>query len=102
MDPGRSYYPFIRLALSRYHPISAPGAHISPTVTTEFVQLTPDRLASVAQSGRGSFVCGPSMAMPYTKGPAGRRPSAATSSVQKPIVTVTVEQLDESLGPDFG
>lgn len=101
VDPGRSYYPFIRLALARYHPISAPGAHISPIVTTEFVQLTPDRLASVAPSGRGSFTVG-LYGYAYAKGPAAPRSSGATGSAQKPIVVVTVEQLDESLGPDFG
>ncbi len=49
--PGDSYFPFIRLALARYNPVSIPGAHLSSVVMAEFVQLTPDRLAVVTQAG---------------------------------------------------
>ena len=45
VDPGPAYAPFIRLALARYQPISAPGSHLSPAVTAEVVQLLPDRVA---------------------------------------------------------
>jgi hypothetical protein len=42
--PGSAYYPFVRLALSRFHPVSAPGAHLSPAVIGDYMQLAPDRL----------------------------------------------------------
>jgi hypothetical protein len=38
-----SYYPFVRLALTRFQPNSIPDAHLSPVVLTDFIQLTPDR-----------------------------------------------------------
>ena len=55
IDPGAAYFPFVRLALSRYHPVSSPRSHLSPVVTTEFVQLTPDRLAIVTPASKSSI-----------------------------------------------
>jgi len=45
IDPGNAYAPFVKLALSRYQPVSAPGSHLSAVTTTEVMQLLPDRLA---------------------------------------------------------
>jgi len=39
------YFPFVRLALSRYQPISIEGAHLSTTVLSDFVQVAPHRWA---------------------------------------------------------
>jgi len=47
VDTGPSYFPFIRLALARFQPNSVPDAHLSRIVLADFVQLTPDRAASV-------------------------------------------------------
>ncbi len=44
LDAQRSYMPFVRLALARYQPISVPGAHLSPVVLSDFVQVPPHRL----------------------------------------------------------
>jgi hypothetical protein len=44
---GAAYFPFVRLALARYHPVSVDGAHLSSVVMTEFQQLTPARLTIV-------------------------------------------------------
>jgi len=51
--PAGAYFPFIRLALARYHPVSEDGAHLSDVVLTEFQQLTPDRLAIVTHPPQG-------------------------------------------------
>ena len=51
--PSGAYFPFIRLALARYHPVSENGAHLSDVVLTEFQQLTPDRLAVVTHPPLG-------------------------------------------------
>lgn len=92
VDPGKSYFPFIRLALARYHPVSAPRAHLSPIVTTEFLQLTPDRFATMSPTrNRNQYTVG-LYGHGYTSGP----------TKGKPVVKITVEQLDESLGEDFG
>ncbi len=45
MDMGKSYYPFVRLALARYQPISVEDAHLSRVVVADFAQLAPDRHA---------------------------------------------------------
>ena len=44
---GQAYFPFIRLALARYQPFSVDGAHLSRLVLADFIQLTPDRTATV-------------------------------------------------------
>ncbi len=49
--PRGAYYPFIRLALARYNPVSVDEAHLSPIVLTQFQQLTPDRLTVVTRKG---------------------------------------------------
>jgi hypothetical protein len=51
-----NYYPFIRLALARYHPLSLPGAHLSSVVLTEFQQLVSDRLAIVTRGGNSAQI----------------------------------------------
>ncbi len=43
LDPGASYYPFIRLALARYQPSSITGMHLSRVTLAEFAQLAPER-----------------------------------------------------------
>ena len=45
LDPGASYYPFIRLALARYQPSSITGMHLSRVTLADFAQLAPDRSA---------------------------------------------------------
>jgi hypothetical protein len=47
MLPGAAYYPFVRLALVRYQPDSLPGVKISLVRLADFVQLAPERSASV-------------------------------------------------------
>jgi hypothetical protein len=47
IDAGPAYFPFVRLGLARYQPESIPGAHLSPVVVADFVQLTADRTASL-------------------------------------------------------
>ncbi len=45
--PRGSYFPFIRLAVARYQPVSTPSAHLSPAVTCDFMQLSADRIAVI-------------------------------------------------------
>ncbi len=51
IQPGDAYFPFIRLALARYHPVSVNGAHLSQVVLAEFQQLAPDRYLSITRNG---------------------------------------------------
>lgn len=48
IDPHDAYFPFVRLALARFQPISVGGAHLSKVVTADFIQLAPDRTVSLA------------------------------------------------------
>lgn len=52
-----SYFPFLRLALARYQPISLRTAttdyKLSKVVTAEYIQLAPDRTLSVAKQADG-------------------------------------------------
>jgi hypothetical protein len=50
IDPGETYYPFVRLALARYQAHSVPNAHLSRVVMTDFIQLASDRTAEVSLS----------------------------------------------------
>jgi hypothetical protein len=58
MDPGNAYFPFVRLALARYQPYSVDNAHLSHVLLADFVQLAPDRHATIeTHSGSdGSFL----------------------------------------------
>jgi len=48
VDAGLAYFPFIRLGLVRYQPISVDNAHVSRVVVTDFAQLAPDRVANLS------------------------------------------------------
>jgi hypothetical protein len=52
INPGNTYFPFVRLALARYQPHSVSNAHLSRVVMSDFVQLAPDRTAEVKLSKR--------------------------------------------------
>ena len=47
LDTASSYYPFVRLALTRFQPNSIRGMQSSPVVLTDFTQLTPKRGVTV-------------------------------------------------------
>lgn len=116
---GRSYYPFIRLALARYQPVSVGGAHLSNIVLADFMALVPDRWLNVTATddplrrrvGVYGYTYGDSSGNDEVKGLAWRelRLPDGTIKIVKPIdvaqssiVEVWVERLDPSLGEDFG
>ncbi|GAA1531914.1 hypothetical protein GCM10009827_057090 [Dactylosporangium maewongense] len=51
---GAAYFPFVRLGLARYQPMSIPGCELSPIVPTAFVQTVPDRTLTCTVSPHGS------------------------------------------------
>ncbi len=51
LDPGRSYMPFVRLALVRYQPNALASAKISKVVLADFSQVLPRRRASFERNG---------------------------------------------------
>lgn len=54
LDPGRSYMPFVRLALARYQPHAIDSAKLSRVVLAEFAQVLPRRRA-VFERQRGKL-----------------------------------------------
>ncbi len=51
LDPGRSYMPFVRLALVRYQPNALPSAKVSKVVLADFSQVLPRRRSSFQRNG---------------------------------------------------
>lgn len=49
VDAGPAYFPFVRLALARYQPASVVGAHLSPVVVADYVQMAPNRIARLTK-----------------------------------------------------
>lgn len=47
IDTGAAYFPFLRLSFCRFQPESIEGAHLSPAVPTDFIQVLPDRVATI-------------------------------------------------------
>jgi hypothetical protein len=45
LQAATHYFPFLRLALARYQPISVPDAHLSRVVLSDFIQVLPHRTA---------------------------------------------------------
>ena len=116
---GASYYPFIRLALARYQPVSVIGAHLSHIVLADFMPLAADRWLNVthtteARTQRVSVFGStysdssahveaehaPSMSVKLPDGTVVtlEAPGVARSSV----IEVWVERFDPALGRDFG
>lgn len=50
--PAR-FWPFVQLSLVRYQPYSVTGRHISKPVRCDFVQVPPERTASVSRTAEG-------------------------------------------------
>jgi hypothetical protein len=114
---GRAYWPFVRLALARYQPASDAGAHLSEVVLADFMQLASDRWLTI-RAGEARTRDVTVYGFGYTNSSGAREradpmshldphgapiPSpGATPVASHSVVVVTVEELDASLGEDFG
>ena len=112
VSPKSSYFPFLRLALARYQPVSVFGAHLSPVVLADFMQLAPDRWMHVNRTddpaARRVVVYGRTAEDSSGRKEASelvvgglptQRPAEISGST---VVEVWVERLDPALGEDFG
>ncbi len=120
IDQGSSYWPFVRLALARYQPVSVGDARISEVVLADFMPLVADRWLNVGgssdalvrkvtvygfgprdSSGRLEASRGLAMSIfnPFTGEVTELTPAKLTG---KTVIEVWVEHLDPSLGEDFG
>jgi len=120
VDQGASYWPFIRLALARYQPVSIDGAHLSEVVLADFMPLTADRWLNVNRNNNSRTihvnVFGPTYSDSSGHQEAARAPSMSlfdritgTVTELRPavvsptsVIEVWVEGLDPAKGEDFG
>lgn len=52
---GGAYFPFVKLALARYQEYSLPGLELGPIAAADFMQLAPDRSATLVWEGPQAF-----------------------------------------------
>jgi hypothetical protein len=116
---GAAYFPFVRLALARYQPVSVEGAHLSNIVLADFMSLAPDRWLNVVQTpdartrrvsvfgatygdsaGHAEAERAPSMSLRLLDGSVVSLVPAVVSP--ESAVEVWVERLEPALGEDFG
>jgi hypothetical protein len=120
ISPGAAYFPFIRLALARYQPVSSPNSHLSNVVLSDIIALTADRWLNVtpAQGDRRVRVAVFGVSYDESSGhheasnaPPAPRVNPVTVEVglvpparvaERTVVEVWLERLDERWGEDFG
>jgi hypothetical protein len=101
IDPGDSYYPFIRLALARFQPNSIEHAHLSRVVLADFAQLAPDRTVTLTRQGTSLKVL--LSGVKYSQAPLGGEegsPVSGTSNVEVTLENrdVNTNIMDDDLG----
>jgi hypothetical protein len=96
IDSRDSYFPFVRLALARYQPISVPGAHLSKVILADFAQLAPDRSLSMVRLPNSVRVT--VTGHTYSSGPW----AAALGSQAGSQVDVSLERYDTTIGTNLG
>lgn len=101
IDSGNSYFPFVSLALASYQPNSVPDAHLSQVVLADFVQVAPDRLATVMKNPSDRKIVNVSLC---GTGPGCNHPSNHLPQTMKNEVEVSVEKrtLNNQWIPVFG
>jgi hypothetical protein len=103
IDQGAAYWPFIRLALARYQPVSVSGAMLSEIVLADFMPLVADRWLNVTHGedarSRRVTVSGWSH-----DDSSGHTETADDDLFISPtsVIEVSVERLDPARGEDFG
>jgi hypothetical protein len=113
LSPKTTYYPFVRLALARYQPVSLKDCHLSNIVLSDFITLANDRFVTLnhgtntqklnvevfgtTYSNSSGFDEAPTLTNPL---PGGQ--TKIPDIHRTTVVEVWVEKLDPSLGEDFG
>jgi hypothetical protein len=120
ISAGAAYFPFIRLALARYQPVSSPRAHLSNVVLSDIVALTADRWLNVTPAQNDRRVRVAVFGVSYDESSGHHEASAAQPTTrvnpvtgqinivsparvaERTVVEVWLERLDERWGEDFG
>lgn len=109
LDPGESYYPFVRLALCRFQPNSLADAstgedvYVSSVIQSEFCQLAPDRTAMARVEDDGMAITIQVTGNTYRMNAAGHQGSEIEVTLEKrsgsgelgwsPVVTQRIDRI---------
>ncbi|QIZ99228.1 hypothetical protein [Leifsonia sp. PS1209] len=106
IDPGTAFWPFVRLAVARYQPDSVAGEHLSSPVRCDFVQLTPERIASVSRTDDTHVrvvVSGTRGITRDTTAPRfGLEGAFARPADENRLLVASIQTVDPSIGGDLG
>ncbi len=89
IEPGEAFWPFMRLALSRFQPWSVSTAELSQVVVADFVQLTNQRTATVTRPDAGTVRVTVTGITERRWAPPGRPGAPESGPVFHPIDTPT-------------
>jgi hypothetical protein len=106
LDPGPTFWPFVRLAVCRFQPESIAGCHLSPPVRCDYVQLTPERTTSVSRTDNRHVrvvVSGPIGVRTFPERAAGASTDvfAAAVSANRQVVA-KLQRRDPAIPTDLG
>ncbi len=97
MDTCPTYFPFVRLALARYQPCSVQGVELSRVTLADFIQLAPDRSATVVSDAHDPCVVHLSVSGAFPIAPTRPPLTSTVGRLTFPsAVTVRVEMLAPS------
>jgi hypothetical protein len=94
-----AYFPFVRLGLARYQPNAIAGCELSEIVSTEFVQLIPERsctITVVSAAGRDHDELRVRINGPHSTGPADPERQNAVSRIVLRVDRATDRARDEA------
>lgn len=106
IDPTTAFWPFVRLAVARYQPDSVAGAHLSPPVRADFVQVPPERTTSVSRTDDRHVrvvVAGPVGARYYGRPSTVNVPQSPQELIgRNRILLASLQKVDPEIGGDLG
>jgi hypothetical protein len=106
IDAGKAYSPFVRLALARYQPNSrvehAPEVALSHVVLADFIQLAPNRSASVVYEDGKLYVGVTGESYKSTFGRPAEEKEPAESGKGPGELQITLEKEEPEIGGELG
>ncbi len=105
LDPGTAFWPFVQFAVARYQPSALPGMHLGPVLLCDFVQLTPERMATLSRTDdrHARVMVTGAVGLPRMD----RRAGAVSGSIEAQVsasrtMRARLERFDASVGTDLG
>lgn len=103
LNPGVVSWPFLRLAVARYQPESVAGLELSSPVSTDYVQVPPERTALVSRLDEHEVRVVVSGPVPVRRGPAHEPVAADLASIElNRLVVARLQKADPAMPGDLG